>query len=462
MKRLTQMSKTLLLAMMGLLVFASCQEEEVIPITQEELQVELFEEYGTDLEHEDVVVNSKGELVGYLDRNGNRLDLNKQPIATSPNARDDRQGRTFLVAYKDRRFKGKSISFNTSGTGFSYNGTEYTWRFHGSSAWSEWNRTISSIIVPAYTKVLLCAGTNKNGCKTYDNNGPEAWYSSLESSAMGDNSFIEIHVSFYPAAENAKQDFCGYAYTSTNYGGSRLAIFYNAPISQFQLNYYGYNNTIESMSFNSYGKCKTSGIGVNMFDYQYDTEGVVQGQTPFNPTNDIANFLDFRNRPSSIIPAGDYYLRERSVGMTAAEGNSYTSALYAQLAASDPSPYQLKVWEKNWCDMQYDDCINRRALWRQGLDYLGGWACPEINELAQTFNALKQLTTGDWDVAARDLAIAMHDVANVAGTSNALLWETVPEAKLAACLVVAASLVTDVYTTANCGSIRTDCYNALQ
>lgn len=210
--------KTFLYAIPALaLVFGSCSnEDEVIELTSGDLAIvpneQLDPEYDSSPDHFMKVPAEKSML----------------PDGEAETGIISSSGPVRLILSSSTNFSGGKMRFWTSNpttTQYTYTAGPYYYK---------------SIVIPPYMNVKL---TNDLGTVKwyYNSSGSSASYiPELTSDFTASGRYIN-RVDVYVYNQKTTQQFCGFAYTGTNYSGKRLSIFRSTSVAETQAEGYGFN-----------------------------------------------------------------------------------------------------------------------------------------------------------------------------------------------------------------------------
>lgn len=415
--------------------FMSCQEEEVIPletadVVEEDdiatsgLEVQISDPVLVDEKLEQNDKNLKGKVIG---------NYYGAPIATF---------------HDNRNFGGKKAIYRTGDISSPSIGV-----VTGSSNIDANTGAPNSMSIAPGCNVKIY--DSNNGVRTFNNryNRKGRYVSYMATSPVRFSYTCYTHV--------AKQgNLCAVADVSEGaniYSSSKrgLPLYYNTPISFNELNSWGWNDKIESISFMAGSRCKN--LGVTFTEHTYDKNyHIFENQkkiTIKSATNVAKNLSSFspnlKRRASSIIPAGDYQLRESDHLHRRAEGESYWDGYFGEV---DWRRIPAST-RRDHCEMVEDQCnINYVTGGSEALTFLGTMGCPLAGLATQSVAILGDFEERNWKNLGIDLGIGLLDALVTAGESV-----VIPEAEAAACVMVATGMAGKVGSEAQCYVLKQDC-----
>jgi hypothetical protein len=450
MKKLLYWSKSYLLPLCLVLVLGlmSCEQEEIIPLAEEDAEMT---EASDDYMYNDVIVGDDGEVVGYIDNESNILDV-KGNIIESKNLRDESNGYfTKVSVYKDSKFRGRNRTFHSYSTNNTIYISSSTLRNEGM------HDNISGLVVPPYCNVTIYEHSDRSGRNSYfGSGGSKAKYKSYVGSHMNDKtSAIKIQCN----SSGRKQTLCGYAYKHTSWGGDRLALYWNTPISYSESKSWGYNDNISGVSMNSNSLCNTRQRSILLSSGQYDKSKVDNPGNTYEVKTDRSSLGSFNDKTSSIIPGGDYYTRESDYGMSSSETSQIRSQARGIYSQNNTSPGTLTSKESRFCSASKDFCEQTEYIFDNSDGFVGVLACPGITAIVNSHQAVVDFDSGYWLASIFDGVKAGLEAAVEVGEMM-----TVPEAAVAGCVVMAAEKAVELgdQNHKSCDQVYNDCVNGLR
>lgn len=200
----------LLICVVLALGLASCGEEEVIPMTNEDLEIEIPNNGVENAEGVDVIINDQGEVIGYFNEKLEMLDINRNLVIGNSNARSDRSTPQRVVLYPENFFRGSRKGYHSTSSNFYLN-------LRGTS----WDLIAKSMVLPPNHGVRLYRDNNGSDQLIKDiapKDGEPRFIAKLKNNGVNsDLSALEV---YYQGATPDKNYFCGYAWKKKDYRGS--------------------------------------------------------------------------------------------------------------------------------------------------------------------------------------------------------------------------------------------------
>jgi hypothetical protein len=187
---------------------------------------------------------------------------------------------------------------------------------------------------------------------------------------------------------------------------------------------------------NKDSKCKSSGLGIVVSRGDYTTAYIEKPIYLYkiytdHQGNDLQShgFIN-DNGVSSIIPGGDYQMREQDYGKTKQKANAFKSSFYTNVN-NTPNPTQKQL-HKAWCDNIHSSCENNIVAWGSDLTtFAAAAACPEAGLGVYGAEAMTSLSQSNWADFGKDLAEEF--AATTLTIVEVPAWLAAPEVKEAGC-----------------------------
>ena len=268
------------------------QEEEIIPLVQEEL----IEEKPIVLDDlSDVIIGENGEIIGYFDKELNILDKDGMRVNTlagdkSIGARDDISDSRFLwwskvrlgvVGYSLPYFNGDRASRSMTSSLFrSRTSTFSAEELFGPVVDNGLGYDLVSLVIPPYMRVSFqnLPSTSLPVEQSYSFSSQPRY---LDRVAVTSNT--RISVTIRRGRDVGPNAFCGYAYEETNYGGNALPVFEDAELDLTETKFSQWNEASSSMSTNRHSTCS----GLMLYEHAAD---ISQDYHWVHPDSDETDF----------------------------------------------------------------------------------------------------------------------------------------------------------------------------
>lgn len=394
MKNVKKLSSYLLLPMMALMVFASCEQEEVIPLMPEDTGSDLLVD--SEVQHHNHYMDEDGNLLGYIANDGTLLNLNREPMVTNPAAKDDLSNKFAFAIYQHSKFQGSSAYSGLSNSAGSISISSSTY------AEASILNAMSSVVVAPNSVLYLYSDANySNLIKSYNNFSDKALYVSYIGNDANDK-VRSLRVSFYAGKGYTNDYYCGFAYKGSSYSGDRLPVFYEHALSQANLNGWSFINNIRGFAMNMNGRCaaNSGGNGVFFSNNRYDAQGIsypVQGILVQYDQADLGS--GYRINTESIIPDGDYSPNESDWGLTQSEAsyvfNNQTD-VYANFGYRNShfgnQEQEFCTWSKGFCEW-FDD------LYMDTKGFGAAFMCVDFKDDSETYTETITGNGSDWKAA---------------------------------------------------------------
>ncbi|MFT6960462.1 MAG: hypothetical protein ACJAWV_000159 [Flammeovirgaceae bacterium] len=268
MKKLMYWSKSYLLPLCLLFALAltSCQESEIIPLEESDLaegKPVIIDDFDPETAI-DKIFSGDGEVIGYMDKQFRRRELDGSLVSNSANARDEMSTYDVgVVLYRHSNFVSPVLSIWVNSSYKSYN-------INNIKNYNTGRHNAITMAVKPGCKVETFSGTNYSGTRRvvgslYSAEG--VYYKSPE--YIRSLKINCTYTSYGIGGASKKGDFCGYAWRDNNYSNSSLPIFKNTEIDLTHAQFSSWNSRISSLSTNNQSACD----GIMLYDDATNSAG---------------------------------------------------------------------------------------------------------------------------------------------------------------------------------------------